>query len=674
MAVKIPLYNQQSTAEGLIQANAKSELGVDPMGAALEKFGNAAAHAGGIGMHILQEKEATDASAQATKILAQAHQDWSNFQDSVYNSATDGAPDFTKNMMDSFDAWAEKTSTAVSNPHGQKMLQNGLINLRTSLFDSSKRMEASASAAFKAQSINDASETYARMVSSGTMPYDVARTNIMTSIANTVLDPTARAKLAEFHQTQLSKAYLNGKAYRDPLALIQQAEMILGGKGDQGAGAEPSQKPYDGSGNARGLRNNNPGNISKTSNMWDGEVEGSDSRFKTFASPEHGIAAIGKNLLAYDKKGINTVASIINKWAPPNENDTGAYVANVAKSLGVDPNQKLDLKDPAIMAGITKAIIKVENGSQPYSDEQINHALGASMSGTAPTMASRSPIDPEVDRVLSHLPYDQVDSFINLAKQNVRASYAEQELQRREQERQLKAAQESTLNDMLTSLTDGKLTVAEVIKNPTLDFAQKEHMINAINSASKRGDDTDPKVFNDLFFRINASDMNPNRLSDPNEIIRHVGNGLSYEDANKLRAELAGKKDPEHQLIAAFKKYAHDQISGKTDFFPDPEGEKLYYEWDVAITKAMKSKREAGVPLINLLDPTSKDYLGKNLPKRSMNQKIESVTNLMTGNSASTPVDDAQKRLPTESFEEWQARMNEFGKMGATFDNWAKKK
>lgn len=135
---------------------------------------------------------------------------------------------------------------------------------------------------------------------------------------------------------------------------------------------------YGGKG-PRGIRNNNPGNIIKTSSAWAGEVQGGDSRFKSFATPEHGIAAVGKNLQAYNSKGINTVRGIIHKWAPPKENNTGAYVNAVAKALGVSPDVKVDVKDPAALTMLTEAIIKHENGTVPYSKEQIQAGVEAAL-------------------------------------------------------------------------------------------------------------------------------------------------------------------------------------------------------------------------------------------------------------------------------------------------------
>ncbi len=149
-------------------------------------------------------------------------------------------------------------------------------------------------------------------------------------------------------------------------------KLASGGSAGGGTGAASGSGP-------RGLRNNNPGNIVHTGSEWEGEVKGGDSKFKSFATPEHGIAALGKNLLSYEKKGLTTVSDIINRWAPPKENDTGAYVSTVAKQLGVAPDEKLDLQNPATLKALTTAIIQHENGKQPYSDDQLSAGLEAAL-------------------------------------------------------------------------------------------------------------------------------------------------------------------------------------------------------------------------------------------------------------------------------------------------------
>jgi len=133
----------------------------------------------------------------------------------------------------------------------------------------------------------------------------------------------------------------------------------------------------------RGLRNNNAGNIELNSIKWDGmsKVQ-DDGRFIIFESPEYGIRALTKILLSYQRKhGISTVRGVINRYAPSIENNTSAYVASVSSSVNVSPDAPLDFSKASIMRPLVEAIIKHENGLQPYSTALIDKGLA--MAGIA---------------------------------------------------------------------------------------------------------------------------------------------------------------------------------------------------------------------------------------------------------------------------------------------------
>lgn len=126
----------------------------------------------------------------------------------------------------------------------------------------------------------------------------------------------------------------------------------------------------------RGIRNNNPGNIvySKANN-WVGQI-GSDGRYAVFDKSENGIRAMARLLNNYNARyGLSTVNGLINRWAPDTENNTASYVASVANQMGVDPLQRLNLD--AVMPSLIAAIIKHENGQQPYTALQINQGIAA---------------------------------------------------------------------------------------------------------------------------------------------------------------------------------------------------------------------------------------------------------------------------------------------------------
>ena len=127
----------------------------------------------------------------------------------------------------------------------------------------------------------------------------------------------------------------------------------------------------------RGIRNHNPGNLRRSSDPWQGlAAEQTDAEFFQFGSAKWGIRALARTLIAYqDRVGLKTVKQMIGRWAPPNENDTGAYVRAVAASVGVEPDDEIDVHDYAILRPLTLAIIRHENGQQPYTDAEIDAGL-----------------------------------------------------------------------------------------------------------------------------------------------------------------------------------------------------------------------------------------------------------------------------------------------------------
>lgn len=153
-----------------------------------------------------------------------------------------------------------------------------------------------------------------------------------------------------------------------------------------------------------GVRNNNPGNIEKTTTAWSGEVE-SPGRFKTFATPEDGIKAMVTNLQSYGAKGFDTVSTIINRWAPPTDkNPTSNYIKTVAKGMGVSPDKKLDLSNPETVSSLVREIIKFENSGHEYSPEMLKTAVASALgvsttAGTQAAPAKEAPAELTIDDI-----------------------------------------------------------------------------------------------------------------------------------------------------------------------------------------------------------------------------------------------------------------------------------
>ncbi|MGE0718409.1 MAG: structural protein [Alphaproteobacteria bacterium] len=149
----------------------------------------------------------------------------------------------------------------------------------------------------------------------------------------------------------------------------------------------------------RGERNNNPLNV-----RWDGRTEWrgqdpirrSDRSLKTdgthgfvvFVEPVWGLRAAARTLWNYQNKhGLDTVAKIVGRWAPPNENETKSYVKRVAKEMGVSPVEPVDLRDRKLMIDLLRAMIRVECGRVIYSDDAIR--AGVEIAGIPVLPAAR---------------------------------------------------------------------------------------------------------------------------------------------------------------------------------------------------------------------------------------------------------------------------------------------
>ena len=130
----------------------------------------------------------------------------------------------------------------------------------------------------------------------------------------------------------------------------------------------------------RGIRNNNPLNIEKGDD-WDNLSvdQSADTRFAVFDDAEHGIRAAARILSTYQNDhGLNTVSGMINRWAPPAENDTPAYIRNVAAGVGVTAEESIVIGNNVATKNMIKAMMKQENGADTvshYTDATYDKAL-----------------------------------------------------------------------------------------------------------------------------------------------------------------------------------------------------------------------------------------------------------------------------------------------------------
>ena len=118
----------------------------------------------------------------------------------------------------------------------------------------------------------------------------------------------------------------------------------------------------------RGITNNNPMNL-RHGQPWQGlAAQQNDPEFCQFTNVEFGIRAGAVTLLNYQKlDGCNTIEQIINRYAPPSDdNPTIQYALNVAKACGVGITDIVSVQ--TLLPLLIPAIIMQEVGTAYPAD------------------------------------------------------------------------------------------------------------------------------------------------------------------------------------------------------------------------------------------------------------------------------------------------------------------
>jgi len=121
----------------------------------------------------------------------------------------------------------------------------------------------------------------------------------------------------------------------------------------------------------RGIRNNNPLNVRRSKDKWQGmRAVQTDAQFCQFETMAYGWRAAFVLLTRtyYHTYRLYTIRAIISRWAPPNENNTRAYIENVARLTGITPDEPLGIpsEKPARWIALGAAMALQECGADGF--------------------------------------------------------------------------------------------------------------------------------------------------------------------------------------------------------------------------------------------------------------------------------------------------------------------
>ncbi len=173
----------------------------------------------------------------------------------------------------------------------------------------------------------------------------------------------------------------------------------------------------------------------------------------------------------------------------------------------------------------------------------------------------------------------------------------------------------------------------------TLDYMERRAQVNL----DKQGGNTTKDMkeygagFYDLFNQVHAIGDDPNKINSVAELQKHVGKDgdLTIAGYDRLSKEIAGKNTPDGEAEGLMKKQffanAKQQISGKDEMLgiKDPQGEENYLRFMAQALPAYEQGKGEGKSAADLLNPDSKDYVGKSIPtfKRSISEQMADMEN-----------------------------------------------
>jgi hypothetical protein len=156
--------------------------------------------------------------------------------------------------------------------------------------------------------------------------------------------------------------------------------------------APPTTTPpgTPGAGATIGQRQNNPGNLTFAGQP--GASPGQGNRFAAFPDMPTGVAATANQLALYQEQhGINTVRGAVTRWVSDPNADLTSYTADVAKALGVGPDDPIDLTNPDVQAKFIQAQFPHESAGGGFVLNPADVAKGVQMAAANRGRAVQAP-------------------------------------------------------------------------------------------------------------------------------------------------------------------------------------------------------------------------------------------------------------------------------------------
>lgn len=637
-------YEDQIVAQGGINSQATpGDFGAQ-IGQGMQQVGQGLMQVGDVAMKLEQQKQAALADSEATKLRTYFTEELERRKNTAEPGDSSFAPKFIEDMDKVFGERAgvfttgasrrywDRISNGIKNEFGTRavyaqgdLARKGAINNHTEL------LKGSANVAFA--DATQVPQLHARVVEAIDNPDSLYAS----------LDQADRDKLKTEATNRITYAANEGEVKRNPAGFLQRVspELFAQFKPWQSViqrylapNAKLDVKPEVEAKAHEFVEASSPRGLAPNVLMAQADL-GADGQSPEDLAATMGVLTdkfggdMGKALAAYHWGAENLNQTMENwqeNWEYHIPANTAEYVNTVMLKSGSVEN--LDAPPPTLQAP----------PPAPQAQVQAAFAPPAGMEG---------------------LSYEQVAKLTDLAynENNTRKRAALEMMQF--EEIQKKEAQEGIMNTMLQKIVEpkkyGRLTSSEVLADQTIDWKQKQHMVDymlarsrELQSASEAR--TNPGEFKRLFFQIHAADTDPTKVYNADAVMESYKQGrISTNEMFTLRREAEQMKEGGD----TFGKEVSRASGAVRDFFlksienlgPQMAGTAAegWYRFHQDLTEQIAAKRALNEDPRSLLDPKSSEYLlGPERLQRFMNNKGDILQQAATATAK-----EQVKTLPT---------------------------
>lgn len=335
---------------------------------------------------IKREQDELDTRSWLAREGPRADMDVAAALDQLETDAKPGAKGHTERAVEAFRRVSHAVQDRAPSPLAIKAWNDYAPQLEARAFARARDFEVKARLAERVDSYDAGIEASEKLVS-----LDPSRAQEQLQLLADMVpseNPVVRSELLKKAWDRISTTALKAEIIKNPSAMLSTIEKSMYAEPVQRNTATGETRPLPDTpawkSKARGIRNNNPGNLVKGGQGFEGEVPGTDARFLTFDNAESGIRAMGKVLLRYRDRGIDTIEALAERWAPASENDSKQYAAHLSKLAGFAPDQTIDLGNEETLRKVVPAIIQIENGEQPYAEDAVGRGVAAALGYSIP--------------------------------------------------------------------------------------------------------------------------------------------------------------------------------------------------------------------------------------------------------------------------------------------------